>query len=123
MKNIYPLTLAAFLFTAPAWANHGGSHDHGTATPPASQTMQQAVAAAQCADKTNIKVNGLVCDFCARALEKVFSQKGEVAGISVDLDAGNVTVAFKPGQTLDDTTLKGMITDAGYNVTQIERGC
>tara|TARA_E500000331_G_scaffold183724_1_gene176890 strand:- start:287 stop:535 length:249 start_codon:yes stop_codon:yes gene_type:complete len=31
-------------------------------------------------------VNGLVCDFCARALEKVFLKREAVESIDVDLD-------------------------------------
>lgn len=122
MKFIYPLTIAC-LFSFPAFANHGGSHDHGDAAASTSSALHEAVANAQCDDTTNVKVNGLVCDFCARALEKVFSQHEEVAGINVDLNNGNVTVAFKSGQTLDDETLKSLITDAGYNVVRIDRGC
>lgn len=78
---------------------------------------------APCEDAINIKVNGLVCDFCARSLEKVFLKRGDVAGIKVDLGKGLVVVAMKPGSTIDDTTLTKLITDSGYNVNVIERGC
>ena len=76
-----------------------------------------------CEDTINIKVNGLVCDFCARSLEKVFLKRSDVAGIKVDLGKGLVAVAMKPGSTIDDTTLTKLITDSGYNVNVIERGC
>lgn len=80
-------------------------------------------AAENCEDVINIKVNGLVCDFCARALEKVFGKREDVAGITVDLDNSLVTVTMKPDQTIDDETLTELITDSGYNVTAIEKGC
>ena len=78
---------------------------------------------AACEDTINIKVSGLVCDFCARSLEKVFLKRGDVAGIKVDLGKGFVAVATKPGLTIDDATLTKLITDSGYNVNAIQRGC
>lgn len=68
-----------------------------------------------------VDVNGLVCDFCARALEKVFSKQEAVQDIDVNLDTKVITINFKEGQTLDDDVIKGLITDAGYNVVGIER--
>lgn len=82
------------------------------------------MAAEACDEHTvNVKVNGLVCDFCARALEKVFSKREEMEGIHVDLDNGLVQIMQKSGQSMDDATLKQLITDSGYNVTSIKRGC
>ena len=69
-----------------------------------------------------VKVNGLVCDFCARALEKMFSKQEAVLGIQVDLDQALVRVDVKEGQSIDDQTLKQLITDSGYNVVEIQRG-
>ena len=64
-------------------------------------------------------VNGLVCDFCARALEKTFSKKEEVNSIKVDLDEKIVTINFNSDQQLDETTITQLITDAGYSVEKI----
>ncbi len=80
-------------------------------------------AAEQCKDTVNVKVSGLVCDFCARALEKVFGKREEVSGIKVDLDKGDIRINLKPGKTLDDETVKQLVTDSGYNVTAINKGC
>ncbi len=84
---------------------------------------QLQAAETDCKDAVNIKVNGLVCDFCARSLEKLFGKREEVSSINVDLDKGNVAVNMKPGQSIDDATLKKLITDSGYNVQTIKRGC
>lgn len=72
---------------------------------------------------TSIKVdvNGLVCDFCARALEKVFSKQETVEDINVDLDTKVITINMKDGQNLDDETITNLITDSGYNVEGIRR--
>jgi len=69
----------------------------------------------------HVSVNGLVCDFCARALEKTFGKRDEVKGIDVNLETKIVTVNFNDGQTLDNDTLTQIITDSGYNVEGIHR--
>ena len=136
------LTIVTLLATAPAYAGHDGAEpntphdhskmDHGSMDhskmdhsghadmKPSGEAKELSVA---CEDTINVKVDGLVCDFCARALEKVFGKHDDVEGIKVDLDNGNVVVAMKPGQTIDDDTLTQLITDSGYNVREIEKGC
>lgn len=68
-----------------------------------------------------VEVNGLVCDFCARALEKVFGKQEAVENLSVDLDTKTLTVTMKDGQSLDDDTLTKLVTDSGYNIDKITR--
>ena len=68
-----------------------------------------------------IGVNGMVCDFCAIALEKVFNEKEEVEKIDVSLDDKAVRVFLKEGQDLDNETLKNMVIQSGYNVRDITR--
>lgn len=67
-----------------------------------------------------MKVSGLVCDFCARAIEKVFMKQEAVKAVNVDLDNGKVTLDLKPGKTIDDNTLAKLMNDSGYTVTGIE---
>ena len=78
--------------------------------------------AASC-DTLNIKVNGLVCDFCARAVEKVFGAREEVGSIKVDLDRGQIDLGLKPGRTIDDETVKKLVTDSGYSLVSVDREC
>lgn len=68
-----------------------------------------------------VNVNGLVCDFCARALEKVFGQQEAVESIDVNLDTKVITVSFKDGQNLEDEMIAKLITDSGYAVEAINR--
>jgi copper chaperone CopZ len=68
-----------------------------------------------------VHVNGLVCDFCARAIEKVFGEKKEVQAVKVDLDKKIITLDFKDHQKLDDATITKLVTDAGYNVVSIDK--
>ena len=120
---IFTFAVMALFFTFHSHAQHG-EHEHnheGQVVEPSRSA--NSIENASCEDAINIKVNGLVCDFCARSLEKVFLKRGDVAGIKVDLGKGLVVVAMKPGSTIDDTTLTKLITDSGYNIAAIERGC
>lgn len=72
-------------------------------------------------DTVLVSVNGLVCDFCARALEKVFSKQDEVAGIEVDLSQKMITVALNENAQLDDDVITKLINDSGYSVVSIRR--
>lgn len=68
-----------------------------------------------------VNVSGLVCDFCARSVEKVFGKQDAVSDVKVDLDAKTVAIHFKDNQTIDDATITKLITDSGYNVVSINR--
>ncbi|MGB1801092.1 MAG: heavy-metal-associated domain-containing protein [Gammaproteobacteria bacterium] len=72
-------------------------------------------------EQINVNVFGLVCDFCAQAIEKVFMKREEVAGIKVDLSAGLIAIFTKKDLILDDETLTKLILDSGYNVDSISR--
>lgn len=71
------------------------------------------------ADVVKVNINGLVCDFCARTMEKIFGQKPEVDSIDVNLSTKIVTLKMKPGATLKDEDITAAITDAGFNVVNI----
>jgi copper chaperone CopZ len=68
-----------------------------------------------------VEAKGLVCEFCAKSLEKVFMKRPEVSGISVDLTSKEVEINFKTGQTLDDAEITRLIEYGGYSVTKIRR--
>ena len=109
-KLILLLTAITLTFAVPAYAGHGeGDHE----------THAEEIAA-QPGD-AHVSVNGLVCDFCARALEKVFGKEEAVKAIDVNLDTKIITVNFNEGQTLSDEKITQLITDAGYNVEGIHR--
>ena len=63
----------------------------------------------------------MVCDFCARALEKVFSEKQEVAAIDVDLDNGKISINFNEGASLNDSLIQKLVTNSGYDVVKIKK--
>ncbi len=69
-----------------------------------------------------VDVNGLVCDFCARSLEKFLGKQVMVADVQIDLASTVITIEVMDDQTVDDETLTQWVTDAGYAVRAIRRG-
>ena len=68
-----------------------------------------------------VSVNGLVCDFCAQAIERSFRRRAEVNAVHVDLTEKLVSIDFRANQSLDDETIRDIITRAGYTVTNVRR--
>ena len=64
-------------------------------------------------------VNGLVCDFCARALEKTIGKNDAVKSIKVDLKEKIITINFNENKKLTDSIIEQLIADAGYSVREI----
>ncbi len=121
-KLIYSLGLF-LLFSSQSFAANGKSHDHSKDVNSPTLSDSKKTSNAACKNKIEVEVNGLVCDFCARAIEKVFSKREEVSAINVDLDVGKVTIAMKGDKSIDDVKIKKLITDSGYSVVKINRGC
>ena len=69
----------------------------------------------------SISVNGLVCDFCARSIEKLFSKKESVKSINVNLEQMLITISLKKGKGLNDDIITKVITDSGYDIREISR--
>ncbi|MBN8543795.1 MAG: heavy-metal-associated domain-containing protein [Alphaproteobacteria bacterium] len=73
------------------------------------------------AGEITVKVNGLVCAFCVQGLEHQFKEHDAVSAVKVDLDAAILTVTTKDGNDISDAEVKRIISDAGFDVTKIER--
>ena len=127
MKLQYSILAAAAVFVLPVaaqqdmshdhhdMAEHGNHHEHeGEPADPAPAPVENASVSA--------KVKGMVCDFCARAIEKVFGREDAVERVSVDLDAGAINIAFKPGENLSDDRIAELIRKSGYALVSIDRG-
>jgi len=72
-------------------------------------------------NQIKIGVNGMVCSFCIQGIEKKFKKLEQLESINVDLNTKLVTLQLKGEETISDETIKNLITEAGYNVTKIER--
>lgn len=95
--------------------------DHSSHADMATDDVEAAAPVAADAAMITAKVNGLVCDFCAQSLRKVFAKEDAVDSIAVDLDAGEVRIALKTGKSLDDATIKKLIRKSGYSLVSIDR--
>lgn len=69
-----------------------------------------------------VDVLGVVCDFCALAMNKTFASRKQVAATAVDLDRKTLTVVIKKGAVLSDEEITSLVTRAGYKVSKIRRG-
>lgn len=107
MKPLY-IALAATLMTI--------------ATPTAMAENEPAAATAQSAQTmVTAKVNGMVCDFCARAVTKVFGKEDAVENVHVDLDNGEIHVTLKSDTELSDARVAELVKSSGYDLVSIDR--
>ena len=104
--NLIKLALAATALTLTAPAMMADEAKTETA---AAQTMVTA------------KVKGMVCDFCARAVTKVFGKNEAVENVHVDLDSQEIHVTLKAGGELTDDTVKDLVKKSGYTFVSVAR--
>ena len=64
-----------------------------------------------------VDVNGMVCDFCARGIEKAFQKDSSIKKIDVDLSKGKVLLAYSNEVEIDFDDIKEKILANGQNAT------
>ncbi len=79
------------------------------------------LAAAQANQSITMKVDGLVCAFCAQGIEKKLKGFAATEGVYVNLEHGLVAMGLKAAQDVPDATLTSTLADAGYTVKGISR--
>ncbi|MGN6582165.1 MAG: heavy-metal-associated domain-containing protein [Rhizobiaceae bacterium] len=62
--------------------------------------------------QTNLKIEGMHCDGCARAVRNVLSRVEGVTSVSVDLERGQADIQSDRPVTLE--ILRAAVEDAGY---------
>ena len=72
------------------------------------------------AQTQRIEVLGMVCAFCAQGLEKSFKSEENVKDVFVSLENYFVLIESKDGKELDESLIKTIITEAGYDINKIE---
>ena len=128
--------LAAMALATPAFAqdhmDHGNqNHDHMAHDHKAHDMSGMTLAVADDAAVQDalvaggrpivVKVKGVVCDFCAVAMNKTFGKRDEIAASYVDLDAKTLTLVVTSGAEMDDKTVKKLVKKAGYKVAELSR--
>lgn len=66
------------------------------------------------------EVNGMVCAFCAKGIEKKLKALPQAQSVFVDLKQHIVVLELKDGQAVPLAEFKQVIKDAGYDVTKAE---
>ena len=116
--KILVILLSSLLLTFTTHAtncNKEGGHSHDEVT-------TNGLSSGEITDNfININVNGMVCDFCAQSIEKVFMKRIEVKGINVDLEDQKVVIYLEKETDIEDTTISTIFEDAGYTVETIKR--
>lgn len=67
-----------------------------------------------------ISVNGMVCDFCARGIEKSFSKDINIKKIDVDLSQGKILLAYNLVKEISFEEIKKIIVENGQNATDLK---
>lgn len=100
------------------------SHDGHNATsgPALTRTEDIESALAQGGEPIVADVLGVVCDFCALAMNKIFSKREEVAAMYVDLDTKALSLVLVPGTSMSDQTIADLAVQAGYRIADVRRG-
>ena len=131
--SIIPLFFV--LLSTAAWSQHEHKHEHehgasdsgadvATATPATGRltiTPEIEIALANGGNAVVADVLGVVCDFCAVAMNKIFGRQEEVAAVYVDLDTKSLNLVFKPGASLDDDAIAALAVQAGYRIAAVHR--
>ncbi len=66
-----------------------------------------------------VDVNGMVCDFCARGIEKTFYQDKDVKKVDVSLENGIVLIAYKNSKNIDIEEIKNIFLSNGQTATKV----
>jgi len=116
--KIFTILLGSLLFTLPAYStncNKEGEHSHAGIT-------TNGLSSGEKTDNIiSINVNGMVCDFCAQSIEKVFMKRIEVKGINVNLENQKVVIYLKNEADIENNTISTIFEDAGYTIENIDR--
>ena len=98
-------------------------HDHDMAMKPATITHTDEISAALAGGGAPVVVYvlGVVCYFCATAMNRIFSKRDEVAAIYVDLDKKTLSLVINDGSDLSDEQIEKLAKRAGYRIAAIRR--
>ena len=67
-----------------------------------------------------VSVKGMVCDFCARGLEKTFKKDASVKKIDVDLKKGKIFIAYARDKNINFNDIKKKIVANGQDAFDMQ---
>ena len=121
------LVMFIFLFTSLSHAmdldethTHEGHHHNdilgdGTELQLDSDRFQNFVDGIDNSQIAVVSVKGMVCDFCARGIEKTFMKDAAVKKIDVDLTKGKVLIAYSSDAEISFDVISQKILANGQN--------
>ena len=123
------LTALILLITTPYVVIADQSADHamhqadvfvdGSAVDIDPDQIKQFTAGLQGGQVAVVSVMGMVCDFCARGIEKTFKRDKSVTKVDVDLSKGRVLIALDTEEPIDRAEIDRKILANGQNVTAV----
>ncbi len=66
-------------------------------------------------EKTVLKIEGMSCDHCKKAVTDALTELDGVERVEVDLEAGQANVSYDPAQATT-AAMKEAVEEAGYEV-------
>lgn len=110
-------------------SHHEGEHKHDAKAEDTEATGAALVHTAEIhkaleegGEPIVVDVLGVVCDFCAKAMNKTFGKRDEVAATYVDLDTKTLSIVLTPGASLSDEDIEKLVKKSGYKTSAIRRG-
>ena len=116
--------------------NHGPEHSHGSHEHPTENAKEDVMTMSAAAITTTdditaalanggapvvVDVLGVVCDFCAVAMNKIFGKRDEVSALYVDLNKKTLSLVVHKGASLSDQDIEILAKKAGYRIAAIRR--
>lgn len=99
-----------------------GHADHSAATVFLSRTPEINAALDAGGEPVVVEVLGVVCDFCAKAMNRTFGRRDEVTAVYVDLDTKTLNLVLTSPSAMDDEDINRAVVRSGYKAKAIHRG-
>ncbi len=90
---------------------------------PEEPTTQEVLAPSEvlAGASVRLKVDGMVCPFCAYGLEKRLEEIASIDAVLIRISDGLVQIRTKEGQELTDEALTDAVRKSGFSLREIER--
>ena len=90
---------------------------------PEEPTTQEVLAPSEvlAGASVRLKVDGMVCPFCAYGLEKRLEEIASIDAVLIRISDGLVQIRTKEGQDLTDEALTDAVRKSGFSLREIER--
>lgn len=135
MYKLFLITIIIISIPSYGMENHGGhnhsdhhhNHQHdsnagvdGSLTQLDEKMYQQFISDINDGQVAIVDVNGMVCDFCARGIEKTFYRDEMVKKIRVSLESGKVLIAYSNTKKISFEEIAKIFLDNGQTAVGFE---